>query len=236
MDLHIKEAQEVILDIFSRTKSGFALSGGTALELYYLKHRFSADLDFFSVKYNLDEIEDLISGFKKYNKKIKLETELTIGGRARVRFYTLPVKGTERYLKIDFIEDVLIKNPKIKMIKGVPVYGVEDIYFQKLAAIGGTKIEEGITGRAIVEGGRIEAKDIFDIYMLSKKIKPLNVFLNKTPEYLQKGIINWYQSFSRQEFKLGFLDLDIYDKTIDSREIIIYLEKQIKDYVKGIIE
>lgn len=47
MDLKIRKAQKKILGIFAKRTRSFALAGGTALELYYLYHRFSFDLDFF---------------------------------------------------------------------------------------------------------------------------------------------------------------------------------------------
>ncbi len=115
MDTRIRDAQKDILNVFSREARHFALADGTALELYYLHHRFSADLDFFSPKYDVTEIRNLISAFEKQtNKKIRLESELTAGGKAGIRFYTLPVTGTSRPLKIDFIEDVLF--PSREMI------------------------------------------------------------------------------------------------------------------------
>ena len=112
MDTKIRETQRRILNVFSREARHFALAGGTALELYYLHHRFSADLDFFSPKYDITEIQNLISAFQKQvNRKIQLESELTAGGKAKVRFYTLPVMESSRPLKIDFVEDVFFKKP-----------------------------------------------------------------------------------------------------------------------------
>src|SRR4030042_6416803 len=105
MNTKLREAQKLILQAFSHKARDFALAGGTALELYYLHHRFSADLDFFSPKFDVREIQKLISAFEKQmNKKIRLESELTAGGKARIRFYTLPVRGSSRPLKIDFVE------------------------------------------------------------------------------------------------------------------------------------
>ena len=106
MDLKIRKAQKKVLEAFSKKTKSFALCGGTALELYYLKHRFSADLDFFSPKYNLAEIDKLVLEFKKCGSgKIKLEAEFIADGHARVRFYMVPIKGLDRPLKIDFVEE-----------------------------------------------------------------------------------------------------------------------------------
>jgi len=235
MDTRIRDAQKHILDVFSGEARNFALAGGTALELYYLHHRFSADLDFFSPKYDVTEIKNLISAFEKQvKKKIRLESELTAGGKARVRFYTLPVKGSTRPLKIDFVEDVLFKRPLIRKIKGVRVYSVENIYFQKIAAISGTKTEIDEMGRQITEG-RKEPRDIFDVYMLSKKIQPLHIFLKNVPSQLQKGIVHWYRTFSRQDLKLALIDLDIYEPNFNSKEMIVYLENEIKQFIREVI-
>lgn len=236
MDEKIRHAQNEILGVFSKEAEDFALAGGTALELYYLHHRFSKDLDFFSPEYDVKEIERLISAFeKKMNSKIKLQSEFVIKGRARVRFYIVPVKGMSAPVKIDFVEDVIFTKPDIKKIVGVRVYSTEDIYLQKTIAVAGMKPAIDVTGREIIEGGRREARDAFDIYMLSKKIKPLNLFLKSIPRYLQRGIVHWYRSFSRQEMKLGLLDLDIYDKKFNSKEMITYLENEIKEFAKGAI-
>ena len=236
MDKRIREAQNKILEAFSEQKSSFALSGGSALELYYLHHRFSFDLDFFSPAYNYKEIEELISIFGSYLKrKIRFEAEFVSSSHARVRFYTMKVPNSARPLKFDFVEDVIFKSPSIKRFKGVRVYDVENIYFQKICAVTGTDLKEDEIGREITRG-RNEARDAFDIYMLSKKIRPLHVFLKEVPAQQQRGMIHWYRSFSRQELKLSLLELDIYDKNFDSREMIIHLEDEIKKFAKEVME
>lgn len=236
MDVRIRKAQKKILDIFAKRAGSFALAGGTALELYYLCHRFSFDLDFFSPQYDLAEIGALAAEFRKAAKsKIKLESEFIASGRAKVRFYTLPVEGSARPLKIDFVEDTLFTKPMIKRFAGVPVYSVKNIYIQKLVAISGTHPEIDEIGRQWTQERR-EARDIFDLYMLSMKIKPLHIFLKDASGVIQKGIIHWYQTFSRQELKLALLDLDIYDTKFDAKEMIIYLENEIKQFIKQVLE
>ena len=53
---------------------------------------------------------------------------------------------------------------------------------------------------------------------------------------IQKGIVHWYQTFSRQELKLALLDLNIYDKKFDAKQMIIYLEDEIKEFVRQVLE
>ena len=233
MDKQIRRAQKKFLKVFAKEASLFALAGGTALELYYLNHRFSVDLDFFSPRYDIKEIDKIISSAQEaFGSKIILENELYAAGKAKVRFYTVNVKGTVRPLKIDFVEDVFLEKPVIRKFKEIPVYNVEDIYYQKIITISGVVPQIDEIGRQIVIGRR-KARDVFDIYKLSKKIKLLSEFLKDIPQNYQRGIVHWYRTFSRREFQLDLLDLDIYEKGIDSKEIIIYLENQIKKFIAG---
>jgi predicted nucleotidyltransferase component of viral defense system len=237
MDNKIREVQKKVLKVFAAEAKNFALSGGTALELYYLHHRFSADLDFFSPKYNLSEIESLVTVFGKHiGRKLKLETEFITSRKAKVRFYTVPVKNSGRPLKIDFVEDVFFAKPAIRRFENIPVYSIDNIYTQKIIAVSGIPFGIDEIGKELRIGRREEARDAFDIYMLSKKIQPLHIFLKKTPHYLQRGIVHWYRTFSRQDLKLALFDLDIYDKQFDSREMVVHLEDEIKKFAKGIVE
>nr|MBU1328714.1 nucleotidyl transferase AbiEii/AbiGii toxin family protein [Candidatus Omnitrophota bacterium] len=141
MDSKLREAQKLVLKVFSQEAEDFALAGGTALELYYLRHRFSSDLDFFSGKYPVSEIDILVEAFEKHlDRKIHLESEFVSGNKAAVRFYAIPVKGSDRPLKIDFVEDVVCNRPVIRKIDGVRVYSAEDLYLHKIAAISGTQV------------------------------------------------------------------------------------------------
>lgn len=232
----IRKVQLKILKAFSDKPGTFALSGGTALEIFYLKHRFSRDLDFFSRVYDTNEIDELISRFSRViNKKIKLVNEYFTPAKARARFYATEVGGTKLPLKIDFIEDVFQKKPKIRIFDKISVYDAKDIYLQKIIAIIGTRLMPNHTGREIITG-RKEARDIVDIYYLSKRISPIHVFLKSIDNIYQRGVIQWYRSYSRQELKLDVLDLNIYDKNFSVSEMISYIDDEIEKYIRGEIE
>lgn len=231
MNLKIREAQLKVLNLFSQNRKSFALSGGTALELFYLKHRYSRDIDFFSPAFNKKEIQYLISVFKKrLGMMLQLENEFLTDNRARVIFYTLLVKGSSYPLKIDFVEDVLFEKPLIKKFNRIPVYDSTCIYFQKIVAITGTNVPYDAIGRERITG-RGEIRDIVDVYYLSQKIEPLHLYMKGLPKRYQRGMVQWYRNFSRQEFKIGYLDLDMYDKNITGVEIIRYLENEIKTFI-----
>lgn len=236
MDIQIRKAQWEILKCFAKQPRGFALSGGTAIELFYLKHRFSRDLDFFAPVYETGKIQKLVDYFCNALKvKFKLENEMTDANRARVRFYTCPIKGSSLPLKIDFIEDILFKKPKIKKFLHIPVYDSSHIYYQKILAVTGTVLGEDAIGREEI-AGRDEARDVVDIYYLSRKIKPLRLFLKTLPRQYQRGMIRWYRTFSRVDFKLGALELNLYDKKFDPAGVISDLEREIEQFMEGIVE
>jgi hypothetical protein len=113
---------------------------------------------------------------------------------------------------------------------------LKNIYLQKVVTLTGIREKINEIRREIVEGGRREARDVYDIYMLSRKAYPLHKFIKKQPRYIQRGLIHWYQSFSRQDLMLGLLDLDIYDKKFNAKKMIIYLEEEIKKFMKEELE
>jgi predicted nucleotidyltransferase component of viral defense system len=231
MNKLIRDAQLKALKAFAKTKSSFALAGGTALELFYLKHRFSRDLDFFSPKYNLREIKQLVASFSAaLEATFTLESEFVAPGHARVRFYSGKIKGCPFPLKIDFIEDVLFKKPQINRFKGARVYNVKNIYIQKIIALTGSRPKEDEIGRETVTG-RQEARDVFDIYCLSEKVEPLHRFMKRLGRQYQRGIVQWYRSYSRQDLKLGILDLEIYLPDFDVTELIGHFDKEINLFI-----
>jgi hypothetical protein len=87
-----------------------------------------------------------------------------------------------------------------------------------------------------VSQGRGAARDVFDLYELSRNVQPLHRFLPQAPAPWQKGLIHWYRTFSRQGLKIALMDLDIYNPKFDSREMIRHLENEIKQFIRGLIE
>jgi hypothetical protein len=69
----------------------------------------------------------------------------------------------------------------------------------------------------------------------AKKIKPLHTFLKNVPATLQRGIVHWYRTFSRQDIKLALMDLDIYEPNFNSIRMIVYLENEIKEFIREVI-
>ncbi len=235
MQKEIRGVQQKILEEFSLGNFNFALAGGTALELFYLNHRFSGDLDFFSTKYDESDIKNLIKIFeKKIGLKISFDNEFKTENKAKVIFYIIELKP-DIFLKIDFIEDVFFSNPTIRQFREISVYDVEHIYYQKIMAIAGTYLIRDEIGRE-KQTGRNAEKDVYDLFCLSKEIIPIHQFLKKMPREQQRGMVAWYRSFSRQDLKLNILDLDIYDKNFDSTVMIKHIDDEIKTFISEFIE
>lgn len=236
MDKAIVEIQSKVLQTVSGDENfGFALAGGTALERYYLHHRLSRDLDFFSPRYDPAGAERSIKKIEEQTGcRAKKEQELFSENRARAIFYSLTGKGLKRPLKVDFVEDVLINKATIARIDGVPVYGVRDIYFHKIAAVAGTGERRDATGRVLATG-RDEPRDAFDLYVLSTRIEPMGSFLQTIPSMYQKSFIRWVRTYSRMDLKIGLLDLDICLEGFDAREMIRHFDDQAEKFIKALV-
>lgn len=216
----VVDVMKAVLKEFSGKLDGFYLAGGTALSLYYFNHRESYDLDFFTKDFKKELIRSLVSEVcDSLGLKNKLIMDLNQKGRARIIQYTLSIPGGTRDLRLDFVEDVfrLVRAPRL--IDGVTILSKEDIYLRKIYAVAGTLGIIDEIGRSQTLGGRQEAKDLFDLYFLSKTFVPLSLFAAKYCDATEKeNLVTWYRSFDRQEMKLGLNEINT-DKEIDFREV-----------------
>ncbi|MHB8155410.1 MAG: nucleotidyl transferase AbiEii/AbiGii toxin family protein, partial [Candidatus Omnitrophota bacterium] len=166
------------LEHLANKLEGFYLAGGTALSSYYFQHRESYDLDFFTKSFSRVKIEEIMSGLSKdIGLKPTLEGEENKQGFARMLVYSLIIDENNA-LKIDFVEDVYRLLKPLRMIDGIPVLTIEDVYFRKILTACGSITTLDSIGRSVFIGGRQEAKDFFDLYFLSKTFMPLSSFVN----------------------------------------------------------
>ena len=160
--------QDKILLALEPVLSSFYLTGGTALGRFYLNHRFSEDLDFFTNQNN--KFHSLIKTIETILvNKFSVLKHQNIVYDDFVRFY---VEDDENVLKIEFVNDIAyrvgVPNPYIHGLIDTPL----NILTNKLTAI----------------IGRDEPKDVFDIYALAQNysFNWLDVF-NETKN---KALIN----------------------------------------------
>jgi predicted nucleotidyltransferase component of viral defense system len=109
--------QKNFIKLFSRNKNlnkRFYLSGGTALAAYYLKHRYSEDLDFFSFsEVDTSEINAFLKNIKNCLDITKIDFQLSFNrnifflhsknGVLKTEFTYFPFERIEKPLKRDGI-------------------------------------------------------------------------------------------------------------------------------------
>jgi len=236
MNEALRNIQKSVLKIVSGIRGhSFALAGGSALEMFYLKHRFSRDLDFFTRHFNESEIDKITVELKKKLRcPVSKEGEFITRQHARVMFYMVAAKGLERPLKIDFVEDVLTPNPRIKKFKGLSVYESKEIYYHKIFSIAGSYQDTDATGK-IIFTGRDEPRDAVDVYYLSRKVQLLHEFLEGIPSLQQRMFVTWTRAYSRMDMKLAVLDLDIYDKKFNVRKMIKHVDDEVEKFIRGVL-
>lgn len=127
----------------------FYLTGGTALAAFYLHHRFSDDLDFFSYE-KIDPIfvHDLANKIKNLIGALEMRFSRLYD---RYQFFYLIDKNEE--IKIEFTKYPFLQVEPMKVFNGLYVDSERDIAINKLAAI----------------LDRFDPKDFVDLYFLLPK-------------------------------------------------------------------
>jgi len=143
--------QAAFLKDFFESESGkyFFLTGGTALAEYYLKHRFSEDLDFFTLeKETLINIEARISPLlKKQNASIASTRKL-----GAYNEFIISCEGENT--KLDFMQDIKVQFGQKKTFGNIIADSIENIASNKVCAI----------------LGRTEIKDFIDLYFILNEL------------------------------------------------------------------
>lgn len=141
------KVQDEVFTVLNKNLGDFYLTGGTALGRFYLNHRHSDDLDFFtneSDKFN-EETKRL---YKLLSENFSLIKEMTLDTPS---FYRIWIKG-EVNLKVEFVNDVKFHAGKINLSDKIKIDNPCNILSNKLTAI----------------LSRDEAKDVFDIVTIAE--------------------------------------------------------------------
>lgn len=233
----IKDKTQYYQDIALKALAGrideFYLAGGTALSLFYFQHRLSSDLDFFTQEFSVKRIEETVSFLRsKLNRKIRLMGQNLNQKQSKVCIYNVYFPD-KNILKIDFVEDVVPLVKPTKSVEGVRVLSIEDIYLRKLYAVSGMVSAIDEAGRTKTIGGRIDAKDFFDLYHLSHTVMAMSKFIEKygSPVSIE-GAVRWFRSYDRMKMMDEVLTLDTGGKEIDYKK----MEKHFKQEIDKIIE
>lgn len=142
--------QKILLDEFSKNnllRNNYYFGGGTALSVFYLHHRYSEDLNFFSAK-ALDK-EFLIEYINSLTKKLKASVKMTRKETALL----FELQRKKESLKVDFIHFPYQQIEKGMVFKKITIDSAKDIGANKLMTI----------------NLRSEVKDYVDLYFLLKE-------------------------------------------------------------------
>ncbi|PJA55483.1 hypothetical protein CO165_03315 [Candidatus Roizmanbacteria bacterium CG_4_9_14_3_um_filter_33_18] len=198
--------QKIVFDKISQEKSLreiFYFGGGTALSVFYLNHRYSVDLDFFSEKeFDKDIIIKFINSLS-----IQLGTSVKMTKKEMVMWFDLQ-KGKET-LKIDFFNFPYPRVDKNLIFQGVDIDSPRDIGANKLLLL-------NLTG---------EPKDYVDLYFILKEKCTIWDLLNtvKTKFRLELDLISLGEDFLNVE-KIKFLPLMIKPLTLDELKSFFKLQ------------
>lgn len=140
----LSELQKVTLQAFFAVpglRERFYLTGGTALSVFYLEHRLSDDLDFFTHTGAIDSIERVIEdAFRQGGLKFTKEA-----ASPSYRRYLI-----EKELKVDIVKDVEFRIGSPRLLGGFMIDDPQNIAVNKVTAV----------------YGRLDPKDYCDLYFL----------------------------------------------------------------------
>lgn len=213
----ITPEQKKFLNVFagSNLSNSFYFTGGTALSHYYLNHRFSEDLDFFSEQ-EFDPQQ--ISIFLKSVKNIIGYKEIDYQNSFNRNIYQL--RFDKGFLKVEFTYYPFKQIEKPKKIDGILVDNLTDIAVNKLFTI-----NQNARGR-----------DYFDLYFISKKQK---ISLEKLRK-LAKIKFDWHVDPLHLGTQLNrvdeFADDPILKEKIDKKEMIKFFQNEALKLGKDILK
>lgn len=229
----IRPYQEKVLKNLAGKVDEFYLAGGTALSLFYFQHRMSVDLDFFTPNFRPMRVKEVIESLKRsLSKKIKLAGQNLEEKTAKILIYNVHF-GPKDILKIDFVEDVLRLIKPTRIIDGIRILSLEDIYIRKLYAICGAVPAVDAIGRKQIMGGRLETKDFYDIYFLSHTFISLSKFIERYGDPVMiEGLIRWFRSYDRMVMMDGVLTLET-EKDIDYKKMEVHFKKEVDRIIES---
>lgn len=216
----LTENQKNILNIISKDKTicdNFYLTGGTALAEFYLRHRLSEDLDFFSE--NEFEPQSISVFFEKIKKEAKIKKQefqqsfnrnlffldLTDGDKIKTEFTYFPFERIDKKKKInnlyiDSLLDIAV-NKVFTIYQNPRSRDFIDLYFI-------LRKEENLSLNDLVKKAQIKFGNYIDPiqlgaqYMKVKELKDLPKMLIKI-----KGNV-WQDFFVAEAKKLELTTID----------------------------
>jgi hypothetical protein len=229
----IRKYQDKVLEKLAGRIDEFYLAGGTALSLFYFRHRLSVDLDFFTRNFIPGRVKEEIGYLEKtLSKRIELIGQNLTGKIAKILVYNIHFSPKDM-LKLDFVEDTVELLKPAKTVEGIRILSLEDIFLRKLYAVCGSIQGVDALGRGEVLGGRISAKDFYDLYFLSHTFMSLSKFISEYGNIMMiEGLVRWFGKYDRMTMMDGVLELDISDKA-DYKKMEGHFKKEIDKIIES---
>lgn len=191
----ISQIQKAILDSFGQIPDSeyFYLTGGTALAYFYLKHRKSNDLDFFTAE------EEIILPFsRRMEETLKNEGMIVRRQRGFHSFVELVVKLGEEDTVVHLAQDAPFRFEQPKEFPSHPKLKVDsllDIAANKLLALfSRATLRDFIDIYFLIKKANftieklmkvaLEKDSGFDLYWLGVALERIKTFKNDAPEML----------------------------------------------------
>jgi hypothetical protein len=182
----ISADQDRALELVARGVGGDFMSqvklcGGTALSRFYLRHRISYDLDFFvpgGIGFDAQALAARIAG------QVRIQgVEITHDPvKADQLHFFVPIIDRD-LIRISFVEDMYAATFPSRasglVCDGIEICTepVEGLYHRKLRTVVGWAASDAV----MPSGGRQTARDMFDLYVLSRSVMPLRPFIESLP-------------------------------------------------------
>jgi predicted nucleotidyltransferase component of viral defense system len=181
------------------------LCGGTALSRCYLQHRLSYDLDFFFPQgFDAQKFAQRMA-----QARVGFETHTLVDDPRKANQLHGFAQWQGQTVKLSFIEDAYFETfPVIEKPLGKQTVRTESIaglYHRKLRTVSGS-----VAAGDEVIGARQTARDLFDLYVLSKAHMPIRAFMVSLP-----------YAFPTAAFDNGLVSMPWFELMDELRELVV---------------
>ena len=150
----------------------FFLTGGTALAQYYLQHRLSEDLDFFTIDQKAD-FAVVNAQINRLINRLGYKIENQVFTASFLQF--ILIDRNAKPLKVDLVKDIPVHFGLIKKEGNIFLDSLENIAVGKLLALFGRSAPKDFVDLYfLLEKKKVDFENIFD--MAKKKDTGLNEF------------------------------------------------------------
>ncbi len=202
------QEQKKILDQIRKSdlvRKNFYLTGGTALSQYYLQHRYSEDLDFFTeTKVDRQDIYQFITTLSHLFKITFLLKETEI---AQMFFLKFP---REKIIKVDFVYKPVKILKKGTIDNGIIVDSFVDIAVNKIVTVNDRSsvkdfvdlyfILDHFTIWDLIYGAKVKYREEINPWILASDLLEVEKF-NTLPKMIKPLTVNELKQFFREKAK-----------------------------------